>query len=461
MAIVGGTALLCSLVASADPDADRFSLSLALLVAWSTCLALFWCSAFLTCWRWRVSREDSAGWMAAGALSGATYVTSCTLRLYVGSGTDYPPPAAVHIDAVMMAVWLILGRQAVKRTHALPESGPIWLGVVLGGIGAALGVTAMSVPDPIPTVSGALTRALVGLLGLVAAIGLLRVRRISRPMRRDLLLICCFGTIGRVAAPLDPTEASVWAALAVTSAIIGAAILLRLTTMLLVLARGRAEALHELATISSLDASASEQIHELRASFAGVASAVRLLAEHEVELPEVRRADVAGMLREELDRLERLLSGQPADAVSDLDLDAVLRTIVIARRLTGQHVAWQPSGCHVEASPDLIGTAVNMLLVNAEVHAPGSNVRVSAVSQGSAVHIRVTDDGPGVAEGVRERLFARGIRDESSPGHGIGLSFARRLATAQGGSLALATGRPGSTTFEITVPGSSTSRKES
>jgi signal transduction histidine kinase len=52
--------------------------------------------------------------------------------------------------------------------------------------------------------------------------------------------------------------------------------------------------------------------------------------------------------------------------------------------------------------------------------------------------IRVTDDGPGIADSEIARAMEPGVRvDETVPGHGFGLSIAKELCEIYGGSIAL------------------------
>jgi signal transduction histidine kinase len=66
-------------------------------------------------------------------------------------------------------------------------------------------------------------------------------------------------------------------------------------------------------------------------------------------------------------------------------------------------------------------------------------VRLSIQRSGSAVVFAVDDDGPGVAESERERIFDPGIRGHASAGReggaGLGLSIARRLAQSAAGDI--------------------------
>jgi len=63
--------------------------------------------------------------------------------------------------------------------------------------------------------------------------------------------------------------------------------------------------------------------------------------------------------------------------------------------------------------------------------------------------LRLADDGPGLPEAVRGRLFRRGTSGTGSSG--CGLSIARELAERNGGVLELAEVRRG-TTFVVELP---------
>jgi len=446
-----GVLALSAVVATADPDRATFTSPVALVCGWSCCLALVWLAAVALTWRWWLTREDPAGWLATAVVCGAVYLTSCTVRLYVGFAAGGQVAAVEAVDVLMVLVWLLLARRALSREHVFPRIGPIWLGIAMGLTGAVLQTLAITLGNPMPMRERVARLAIAG-FGVCGLVSLRQARKLSGPRKRQLMAICAFGALSRVTAPVNPTQLDPWVLVSLVCGLLAAALLCQAGLFLLIQARAQAEAITELAVVAGDGTSGSEQLHEIRASFAGLASAVRLLTVHEGALSSSRRTDLTTMMISEVDRLERLLNGQASESVPDVDLDSVIRALVIARQLAGQQVEWKRTGCHVEGSPDLIATAINMLLVNAAVHAPGSPVRVSAAVDGESVRIRVTDNGPGIPRSVQHHLFARGARRTGSPGRGIGLNFAGRLAAVQGGSLQLAEGNPGSTTFELTLP---------
>jgi len=91
----------------------------------------------------------------------------------------------------------------------------------------------------------------------------------------------------------------------------------------------------------------------------------------------------------------------------------------------------------------LIQLATN-LFDNALRHTPpGTRVRVVLASEGDVAWLRVIDNGPGVAEAARDRLFERFSRAEksrSSTGHGLGLALVAAIAAAHRGEAMLLPG---------------------
>jgi two-component system, OmpR family, sensor histidine kinase PhoQ len=90
-----------------------------------------------------------------------------------------------------------------------------------------------------------------------------------------------------------------------------------------------------------------------------------------------------------------------------------------------------------------------------------SRVRVAAEVDGwadsrRALTIVVEDDGPGIAAADRAKVLQRGGRaDESTPGHGIGLSMVHETVELYGGALRIDASELGGARFEIKLPGRS------
>jgi signal transduction histidine kinase len=86
----------------------------------------------------------------------------------------------------------------------------------------------------------------------------------------------------------------------------------------------------------------------------------------------------------------------------------------------------------------LMQVTLNLLLNAADAVGPGGHVTVSARSRAGLVELSVSDDGPGVAEIVRARLFEPfATTKEPGKGTGLGLAVCRGLVEAVGGSISL------------------------
>jgi two-component system sensor histidine kinase BaeS len=95
-------------------------------------------------------------------------------------------------------------------------------------------------------------------------------------------------------------------------------------------------------------------------------------------------------------------------------------------------------------------------MTNAIQHSPrGGTVHVG-VSGGASVEIRIADEGAGIADEDLPYVFERFYRADRSrgrtPGSGIGLTVARELIGANGGSVDVAATGSAGTTFRIVLP---------
>jgi two-component system, OmpR family, sensor kinase len=105
------------------------------------------------------------------------------------------------------------------------------------------------------------------------------------------------------------------------------------------------------------------------------------------------------------------------------------------------------------ARDELHRLALN-LMENAVRHTPpGTNVGARASTQDGEVVLVVTDDGPGVAPELRDRIFERFVRGGGDRGSssGLGLSIVRAVAESHGGTVTFEDARPGAR-FVVRLP---------
>ncbi|MBX9760019.1 MAG: HAMP domain-containing histidine kinase [Beijerinckiaceae bacterium] len=108
--------------------------------------------------------------------------------------------------------------------------------------------------------------------------------------------------------------------------------------------------------------------------------------------------------------------------------------------------------CVVSGNRELIGQALSNLVDNALKYgaprdgAGARSVRIEVRRQKNAVELSVSDRGPGIPQGDRERVLGRFVRLENSrsqPGSGLGLSLAGAVARLHNGELRIEDNAPG------------------
>ncbi len=109
----------------------------------------------------------------------------------------------------------------------------------------------------------------------------------------------------------------------------------------------------------------------------------------------------------------------------------------------------------LDVDPVLIGQALTNVLENAAKYAaPGTSILLSARAEGRDAVVTVADEGPGIPEGEREKvfdLFHRVTQGDARPaGTGLGLAIVRGLVEAHGGQVKAEAG-PGGRGAAITL----------
>ena len=99
--------------------------------------------------------------------------------------------------------------------------------------------------------------------------------------------------------------------------------------------------------------------------------------------------------------------------------------------------------------------ALYNLLLNACEAAPavGGQVEVTAAEVAGSITISVADNGPGIAESIRERLFHPFVSYGKENGTGLGLAVVQKIVQDHGGEIAVERTAQGRTVFRIVLPG--------
>ncbi|WP_432253214.1 ATP-binding protein [Streptomyces sp. HNM1019] len=219
-------------------------------------------------------------------------------------------------------------------------------------------------------------------------------------------------------------------------------------------------------TLTALEASVERQrafvadaSHELRSPVASLRTQLEVGAAH----PELLDLDgaVADVVRlqrlaADLLLLARLDAGERPTGETPVALDALVREELAQRAADRVPVRDEVAPVAVPGSRGQLAQVLGNLLDNAQRHAR-SGVRVTVREEGRWAVLEVADDGAGVDEAERERIFERFVRlddarSRDDGGAGLGLAIARNVAVRHGGTLTVRTAPEGGALFELRLP---------
>ncbi len=107
----------------------------------------------------------------------------------------------------------------------------------------------------------------------------------------------------------------------------------------------------------------------------------------------------------------------------------------------------------IDVDPLRMREVLTNIVANAIRHTPaGGTVTVAAAVAASAVEITVRDTGSGIAPEDLPRIFDRFFKGSSSSGSGLGLTIARNLVEAHGGTIVASSAVGAGTTITVKVP---------
>lgn len=174
---------------------------------------------------------------------------------------------------------------------------------------------------------------------------------------------------------------------------------------------------------------------------------------HELSLGVVEEGERLSRLVENLLDVSRLESGSAPPRLEPVDLAGVLEA---ARESLGDEAAAVRLGIDAEI-PALTADAAQLerafanLFANAVRHG-GAPVLVRSREVGGRLVVRVVDQGPGIPEPERERIFEPFYRRGGGEGSGLGLSIARGFVEANGGELTVESVPGQGSTFVASFP---------
>lgn len=259
----------------------------------------------------------------------------------------------------------------------------------------------------------------------------------------------------------------------------------------------------------TLPTSRVREVRELNAAFEGMAVELKESLEHEAKLDDERKQFIGAIVhdlrtplfalrgsfeaietgvadtpekqtyyfqlaRERADALDRMITDlfeftrleyleqEPVRAPVDFGqlVDRVAETLQPRAAAQGSTILLdiRPDLCEISADAHMLTRAIDNLVDNAiRYSGPNSTIWIECLSAPGSVVFSVADDGPGIPAEDLPNIFTPLFRGESSRnrktgGAGLGLTIARRIVTAHGGSLTARNRTPHGAMFIGSLP---------
>jgi signal transduction histidine kinase len=205
--------------------------------------------------------------------------------------------------------------------------------------------------------------------------------------------------------------------------------------------------------------------HELRSPLATLTAALEVI---EADSTGQAWHELRQVMETETDRMRQLVEDllllAKADDTGlrmrqvDVDLDDLVAAEIQRLRSSAPEltVTGDVHPVRVVGDPARLSQVLRNLVDNA-ARAAHSTVHLSTAEQNGSAIITVSDDGDGIPEQDRQRVFERFVRldtsrSRASGGSGLGLSIAREITHAHHGTISLSSSSTGGTTATVTLP---------
>jgi len=183
--------------------------------------------------------------------------------------------------------------------------------------------------------------------------------------------------------------------------------------------------------------------HDLRTPLTAMRINLEFIADEELRDGLMRNLDELQALTEQVLAAARGAGGEQR---RNVDLSALVESLCTDMDEIGEPVSWaNHAPAPISCRPNEIKRAVRNLVENAVAYGSKAEVRID--DRGDGYDVLVDDEGPGIPESDRQRVFEPFVRLESSRngatgGTGLGLTLVKAIAEGHGGAIQLEN-RPG------------------
>ncbi|MEF8836091.1 MAG: PAS domain-containing sensor histidine kinase, partial [Candidatus Thermoplasmatota archaeon] len=139
-----------------------------------------------------------------------------------------------------------------------------------------------------------------------------------------------------------------------------------------------------------------------------------------------------------IEKVRKLKQIKQEDEISEVEIDSLIDQILNEHKdqaeKEGIDIEVKTSGCKVEGGT-LLEETVSNLVENSILHSDCDKIRIRDEYEGDECVVTVEDDGKGIPDDVKEKIFERGYKQGENAGSGLGMYLVKEIVESYGGSV--------------------------
>ncbi|MFW5907740.1 MAG: PAS domain S-box protein [Candidatus Natronoplasma sp.] len=155
-----------------------------------------------------------------------------------------------------------------------------------------------------------------------------------------------------------------------------------------------------------------------------------------------------------IEKVRKLRDLDREHEMKDQNIDILLKTIIEKKRIAaeerGIELAYENEDPDVKVrGGDLLKELFSNLIENSIKHSNGGEIKVSVEEKEERVRVSIEDDGKGLSEEEKERIFERGYKGKDSSGSGLGMHLVEKIVDSYDGEIRVGDSAMGGAEFDV------------